>query len=235
VTGEQQAVTRQEITSRDGIEQQDHERDLASPRWVAAGRSREGTCFQPLCHFAVAVIVTVTGIGPRLNAMTPPSAAARAAVDGAQFAGVPVPVTWRPVVHGAGTTRRNGYWPGWSLIRIGAAGRGALRSRQPAAGAGAMDVTPCPALGVYILVLTGLCLVVASPSPAPALACLTDPVKRRGSTLIEVRHGWSAVAVAAIERSGRRGRHQKLVVLLNPVSRLVLADRDAEIVALALQ
>lgn len=59
-----------------------------------------------MCHFAVAVIVTVTGIGPRLNVMTPPSAAARAAVAGAQFAGVPVPMTWRTVAQGEGRTRR---------------------------------------------------------------------------------------------------------------------------------
>jgi hypothetical protein len=128
-----------------------------------------------------------------------------------------------------------------------------------------MDLTLCHALADYVLVLTlvlaGLCLVVAP--PLPALACL----KRQESTLIEVRQGGPALAVAAIERLGRQGRHQKLGILLsialypllvstgmnylmadgvliilltllgclNSAPRLVPTDRDADIVALALQ
>jgi hypothetical protein len=116
---------------------------LRSGRWQPAVRAKapvSGLCV----IFAIAVIVAVTSIGPRLNVMTPPSASARGAVAGAQFAGVPVPTTRRALA--------------------GRRGAGALRPGMPAAGGGvAMDVNRYHALAVYILVLTGLRLVVAPP------------------------------------------------------------------------
>ena len=43
---------------------------------------------------AVAVITIVTGFGPQLNRMIPPSATARTTAADVQLAGVPLPMTW---------------------------------------------------------------------------------------------------------------------------------------------
>jgi hypothetical protein len=92
---------------------------------------------------------------------------------------------------------------------------GGLRSRKPAVGGTVtMDVNPYHALAVYILVFAGLHLVVAPPSSAPALASSLIQSSEE-STLIEVRHGGTALAAAAIEHPARRDRHQKLGILLS--------------------
>jgi hypothetical protein len=44
--------------------------------------------------FAVADMVIVTGLGPQLNVMTPPSATAWTTAAEVQLAGVPFPMMW---------------------------------------------------------------------------------------------------------------------------------------------
>jgi hypothetical protein len=55
---------------------------------------------------AVAVIVIVTGRGPQLKVMMPPSATALTTAADVQLAGLPFPITW----------------PGWLMLTARAAG-----------------------------------------------------------------------------------------------------------------
>src|ERR1700689_2844411 len=86
---------------------------------------------------AVAVIVIVTGLGPQLKVIMPPSATALTTAADVQLAGVPTPMTWLGSL--VLTARRaGGTWAGpWGLPTSGP-----LEYAARVWGAGAMDAGP---------------------------------------------------------------------------------------------
>ncbi len=69
-------------------------RRLPAPLSVTLPPPSRTTRLLVLCTRAVAVILIVTGFGPQLKVMTPPSQTALTTAFDVQLAGVPCPMTW---------------------------------------------------------------------------------------------------------------------------------------------
>src|SRR5580704_19696264 len=69
-------------------------RCLPPPLRVTRPPPSNTTRCRVLITLAVVVITIVTGLGPQLKAMMPPTATSRTTAADVQLAGVPLPITW---------------------------------------------------------------------------------------------------------------------------------------------